>query len=202
MSEIRLPQRTPEGARQFRAQAKADALAAYGGSCFCCGETDLAMLTLDHANDDGGGYSRGGNEVYQRLRREGFPQGLGLRVACHNCNAGRHLCGGVCPHQGGEQPEPANSDQRRFRRLKVEMIAAYGGECSCCGESHPALMTIEHTRGDGAEHRRQITGTRAGGHHVYRWLKQHGYPRDGFRLLCWNCNDGSRVNGGSCPHEV
>lgn len=31
------------------------------------------------------------------------------------------------------------------------------------------------------------------------WLKKMGFPKDAFRLLCFNCNMGRRL--GPCPHE-
>ena len=29
----------------------------------------------------------------------------------------------------------------------------YGRACSCCGETEPAFLTIDHVNNDGAEHR-------------------------------------------------
>lgn len=89
-------------------QRKRKAIEAYGGSCYCCGETIEEFLTLDHANNDGAehramvnkGNSRtGSNKLYKVLYRDGWPQNLGIRVACFNCNCGRQVNGGVCPHQ-------------------------------------------------------------------------------------------------------
>lgn len=34
---------------------------------------------------------------------------------------------------------------------------------------------------------------------LYRWLKENNYPKDNFRLLCYNCNCARRQ--GKCPHE-
>lgn len=83
------------------------------------------------------------------------------------------------------------------RRFKLKLIAEYGGRCECCGEDDPDKLNIDHTRDDGKQHRLEAgsgTGT-------YRWLKRHGYPRDGYRLLCYNCNIGRAHNGGVCPHH-
>lgn len=96
--------------------------------------------------------------------------------------------------QNGEQ---IAARMRRYRAdLKCEMIEAYGGKCSCCGEAEPAFLTIEHTRGDGAEHRRML-----GSFNVYNDLKSRGWPKDGFDLLCFNCN--CATSGGKiCPHKL
>ena len=77
------------------------ALQAYGGptpKCACCEEGSLLFLALDHI--DGGGRQHrketGGGGFYIWLRRNNYPEGF--RVLCHNCNFGRQLNGGVCPH--------------------------------------------------------------------------------------------------------
>jgi hypothetical protein len=73
-----------------------------GGSmqCHCCGESNLGFLSLDHMRNDG---KRRRNEVgkggeYYDLRRRGYPDNLGIAVACFNCNSGRAGNGGRCPH--------------------------------------------------------------------------------------------------------
>lgn len=87
-----------------RAQAralKARVIETYGGSCACCGEVEEAFLTIDHPNGDGRKHrtvTGAGSAFYQWLRREGFPEGY--VVLCFNCNCGRQVNGGVCPHQG------------------------------------------------------------------------------------------------------
>lgn len=79
---------------------------------------------------------------------------------------------------------------------KYVVLAMYGGPiCVCCGESEIAFLSIDHTKKDGAEHRRKIG---KGG--LYRWLKRNNYPNDlGLEVLCMNCQFG-RI-GGKCPHE-
>lgn len=77
------------------------ALQAYGGpepACACCGESTLLFLAIDHVNGGGGKQHRelGGGGYYSWLRKNGYP--AGFRVLCHNCNFGRQLNGGICPH--------------------------------------------------------------------------------------------------------
>lgn len=66
--------------------------------CSCCGTTVPAFLALDHVN--GGGHRQrkeiGGGQWWRWLRNNGYPPGF--RVLCHNCNMGRQINGGVCPH--------------------------------------------------------------------------------------------------------
>jgi hypothetical protein len=83
-----------------RAQ-RMEALVAYGGTapaCACCGESVLLFLALDHVN--GGGHRQhrelGGGGFYTWLRKNNYPEGF--QVLCHNCNLGRQINGGICPH--------------------------------------------------------------------------------------------------------
>jgi hypothetical protein len=78
-----------------------------------------------------------------------------------------------------------------------DIIIQYGSKCECCGEAEPEFLTIDHTKNDGAEHRRN--GFK--GEKLYKWLKDQGYPKDGYRLLCWNCNAARGIHG-FCPHEA
>lgn len=91
-------------------------------------------------------------------------------------------------------------DQARLRRLALrnEMLSAYGGRCSCCGESEDAFLTLDHKNRDGAAHRRQLGNTYA----TWQDLKRRGWPKRGYTLLCYNCNCGRERNGGICPHRT
>ena len=66
--------------------------------CRCCGETELAFLTLDHIANDGAAHRRAtrATNLSALLKRQGWPKGF--RVLCCNCNFGRARNGGVCPH--------------------------------------------------------------------------------------------------------
>lgn len=74
----------------------------YGGyKCACCGETTKKFLSLDHING-GGNKSRrqtggGGVNTYLWIKRNNFLPGF--QVLCFNCNQGRYLNGGICPHK-------------------------------------------------------------------------------------------------------
>lgn len=85
--------------QRFQALKEA-AYRAYGGyRCVCCGETHSAFLSIDHVNNDGCKHRKTigrGSNIYAWLSANGFP--AGFQVLCHNCNHGKHLNGGVCPH--------------------------------------------------------------------------------------------------------
>ncbi len=77
--------------------------------------------------------------------------------------------------------------RRQNRKLVLE---AYGGKCEICGESHWECLTIDHSFGNGGQHRIKVSGTNRGGSSaVYRDIIKRGFPKDeGYRVLCWNCN--------------
>lgn len=70
-------------------------------SCACCGESTLAFMTFEHINGGGGQHRRetGGGGFVSWLRVNGYPEGF--EVLCMNCNHGRRVNKGVCPHAEG-----------------------------------------------------------------------------------------------------
>jgi hypothetical protein len=86
-------------------------------------------------------------------------------------------------------------------RMKAEAIAQYGGYCVCCGETEPLFLNLEHTDGNGKQHRLEVGVT--GGVRFYDWRKKRGWPTEPrLRVMCWNCNCARHLNGGVCPHEL
>lgn len=81
--------------------------------------------------------------------------------------------------------------------LRLEIIAGYGGVCECCGESSPEFLTIDHVGGGGRADRNLSGGPKS----VYKRLKKLGFPKNGFRLLCYNCNCSIGAKG-YCPHQL
>ena len=77
-------------------------LVAYGMKCVCCSETQPLLLNIDHVNNDGAkhresvGYS---TRFYRWLIRNKFPEGF--QIMCWNCNLGKYLNSGTCPHKTG-----------------------------------------------------------------------------------------------------
>ncbi len=73
----------------------------YGGSlCECCAESEIRFLTIDHITPVGKAARRkqgSGSSFYRWLLQNGCPEGY--RVLCFNCNCGRQINKGVCPHK-------------------------------------------------------------------------------------------------------
>lgn len=102
-----------------------------------------------------------------------------------------------------ENKEKVNAATRiwqkaHIRQLRKEMIDAYGGKCTCCGESEPIFLQLDHINNDGNVERRKH------GNHVVEWqeLKKRNWPKENHQLLCANCNHGKRMNNGICPHKT
>lgn len=93
---------------QCRRDARRECFEAYGGpKCACCGETEYRFLTIDHVNDNGAHHRRSitgcnGGALYTWLRARRFPPGYA--VLCYNCNCGRALNNGICPHKTKSLP--------------------------------------------------------------------------------------------------
>lgn len=90
------------------------------------------------------------------------------------------------------------SQKRRFLIEKLAAISAYGGSCTCCFESDPHFLTLEHKNGVPDEHRLP-SGKRVTALAMLRKIRKAGYP-DEFTILCWNCNC-ARAYFGFCPHQ-
>ena len=96
-----------------------------------------------------------------------------------------------------------SAKQRRLQ-MRNEIYAAYGGfVCSCCGESQPEFLSIDHVNNDGYMMRK--AGAHGSGALIYEWIKREhrrtGKWPDGFQILCMNCQHGKARNGGVCPHK-
>ena len=92
-----------EPCKRWAIKVKLEAFDAYGGRfCACCGEAEIKFLSLDHVNNDGNKHrtTEGRRGVrYHQLRKLGWPNNPPLQVMCMNCNWGKRINGGVCPHQ-------------------------------------------------------------------------------------------------------
>ena len=71
----------------------------YGRECKCCGENNSMFLTIDHINNDGYKYRKKnkGHINYRWIVNNKFPKDL--QVLCMNCNFGKRLNDGICPHK-------------------------------------------------------------------------------------------------------
>ena len=93
--------------KKNRVWEKQVCIAAYGGKCACCEESNIGFLTMDHINGQGARHrkrlgmdkagTKTGADFYRWLREQGYPKDE-YQALCYNCNCGRQINGGVCPH--------------------------------------------------------------------------------------------------------
>jgi hypothetical protein len=122
-----------------------------------------------------------------------------LTKPCAQCGAAfvgsmdqRRYCSMEC----GDAALKVKRDEAR-KSLRLAALQAYGGSepaCTCCGETTPQFLALDHINGGGGKQRKELGG---GGY--WTWLRRNGYP-PGFQILCHNCNLGRQINGGVCPH--
>jgi hypothetical protein len=80
------------------------------------------------------------------------------------------------------------------RSVRLEGIQEYGGKCTCCGENVVEFLTLEHVNGRSDEPKK-LTGYKA-----WASLKRQGWPKEGYTVLCFNCNCAKGIYG-ECPHQ-
>ena len=85
--------------RQDSRELRTRVIAGYGNRCACCGESRFRFLNIDHVN---GADGRRGSSLLRYIIRHNFPPEY--RVLCFNCNLGREINSGVCPHKLEQSP--------------------------------------------------------------------------------------------------
>jgi hypothetical protein len=73
-----------------------------------------------------------------------------------------------------------------MRRSAV--IFQYGNQCAQCGEDEYTKLTIDHKNGGGSAHRREM-----GGAGIVDYLYNNLINKDGYQVLCYNCNCSKNV---------
>ena len=100
------PEQRKQINKKYRENLRFEILAYYSNGdpkCACCGENTYEFLTIDHINNNGAEQRRNikcgsGWKFYEWLRRNNFPEGY--QVLCFNCNLGKRMNNGICPHAG------------------------------------------------------------------------------------------------------
>ena len=89
------------------------------------------------------------------------------------------------------RPLQQHGQHNHARRLalRLEVFAAYGGKCACCGESDQRVLTIDHIKPLRGRARKD----------AYKQARREGFPRAKFQVLCLNCNM-LKGAGAACTH--
>ena len=88
--------------KKINEKNKLKVLIYYGGNppkCVCCGEKTPVFLTINHINQDGAKHRKeiGKGNLNRWIIKNHFPNKF--EVLCWNCNWGKHINKGVCPHK-------------------------------------------------------------------------------------------------------
>jgi hypothetical protein len=100
-----------EKTRAKTREMKSIVFQSYGNRCSCCGESEQSFLVIDHVNGGGAVHRKAkriGVAFYRLVIKEGFPDTY--RILCCNCNWGRFVNGGTCPHQLPKGSETISSE--------------------------------------------------------------------------------------------
>ena len=124
-------------------------------------------------------------------------------VARPRANRKKGLCGCGKPVSKGSRCQNCVTRHDKWtKQLRQELLVAYGGKCACpcgCTVCEPEFLNLDHVNGGGRKQRRE-SKVQNSGTPFYSWLRKHGFPKDKFRLLCWNCNCARGIYG-YCPRE-
>jgi hypothetical protein len=112
----------------YLAKLKNEIFKAYGGwVCACCGETERAFLTIDHIHNNGnqmkkaGVHDRRPQPFYRWLKKNNYPEGF--QILCMNCNFGKMMNNGTCPHKTRCNDHPivgvGSSDPKRSAPIMI-----------------------------------------------------------------------------------
>jgi hypothetical protein len=185
--------------KERKQQLKLYVISLYGGHCDLCGPANPdawnpEFLTLDHVNGDGAEHRRAvgrsaGYKIYAEVLALGVPDFSRFRLLCWNHNDETGIT---------SKKKPFNllsKSEQKARRLRDEVIAAYGGKCSCCGDDNRLHLQLHHVEGGGNKHLRAEGSTAH-----FRDAKRRGYPKD-YEVRCANCNNSTHFGGGLCVHE-
>jgi len=192
-----------DGHKAYYRRLRREMFTAYGDTCACCGEDERTFLALVARGSYRRWRRRDGQldtfRALRELRKDGWPSEA-AQLLCRNCLAGS-VRYAHCPHripQHRREPDALNNRGVWLRSIWAQALAAFGGHCTCCGESEPAFLTLDHVKGRGEAHRREL-----GVHDnlsILIQLRDAGWPQDGrYRLLCWCCQWGVQQSDG-CPH--
>ncbi len=101
-----------------------------------------------------------------------------IKMYCEICEKplsnGKRFCSKRC------------SNYSYARKIKQDVINAYGGKCIYCNITDLDFLCIHHGYFDGDEHRDEVGG---GGYNMNLWLKRNKYPKDlGLEVVCHNHN--------------
>lgn len=80
------------------------------------------------------------------------------------------------------------------KKMRLNIIEKYGGQCKCCGEKRIEFLAIDHINGGGNNERKTMHSTT-----LLHYLRKNYLPEK-YQILCMNCNYAKSFYG-LCPHK-
>lgn len=87
----------------------------YGSKCNCCNEKNLMFLEIDHKY--GGGSKEHKSLKRNRVYEKAFFNKNKYQILCANCNQGKFLNSGVCPHKKTNLVVPKKFNKEQYKKL-------------------------------------------------------------------------------------
>ena len=141
--------------------------------------------------------------IYQHKSSQGFQKGhqSGFKKGYIPYNKGKSK---LTPEQK-ELSIQKNREESKIinRKRRITVLKFYSGNppfCKCCGEKIIEFLSIDHIKGGGNKHRREMGLKNGHGGNIYSWLIRNNFP-EGFQVLCHNCNMAKGFYG-NCPHNM
>jgi len=169
--------RAGQRAHKRRTTLKRKVIAHYGGKCEWCYTTDVAVLCIDHIENDGADHRRelgfNGASTYAWLKKNRYPQGF--QVLCANCNFIKEM------EHRKEALGIKHFESEADKKVALEKYTNGQNCCQGCGEKNIEVLTfipsdeIKATLDENAKKK------------IIDWIKANNYP-EGFQVLCMNCN--------------
>ena len=141
--------------------------------------------------------NRAYNRAYYEAHKEELKRKARIRVPLWQKANRDHVNAGVRRRRAANPEARLLVEKRARLKLKRTVLRALGGVCACCGEHRLEFLTIDHIDGGGCRHRGEYS---RGSGDLYRVVREEGFPKDRYQVLCHNCNWGKHVRG-VCPHQ-
>jgi len=162
--------------------------------CARCGENEIGFLEIDHVKGVIEKDGRGGNALVKYIIANNFPENY--QVLCTNCNWLKYR---ESQKSTLSQTKENIRSRKKVLDLKTEVFSHYSKgspKCNCCGIKNLDVLSLDHIHGrKKVKHKKSL-----GGHELYTWVRQKGYPLD-FQVLCMMCNFAKKDNK-DCIHKI
>jgi hypothetical protein len=126
---------------------------------------------------------------------------LGRKKVCSQCGAEKCLRAFRVRVKGDSLYVDATCNtcvcRRQRRSLRLQFLEEFGCTCSCCGETHPDLLSLEHIRGNVDKIK---AAYRKASYYLYAAAKRDNWDRSKYECLCMSCNWAKGIYG-ICPHR-